>query len=43
MNTFYRRDVDKSFKVRVKLAVAGGGFMLFDGILTAGALSLVLW
>jgi hypothetical protein len=43
VNSFYKRDVDKSFKVGIKLAIAGGGFMFFVGILTAGALSLVLW
>ena len=39
----YTRKVDKSFQVGKKLAVASGGFMGFVGILSAGALSLVMW
>ena len=39
----YEKNVQKSFQIGKKLALASGGFMCFVGILTAGALSLVLW
>ena len=39
----YQKNVNKSFLIGQKLAIASGGFMGFVGILTAGALSLVLW
>jgi ABC-type bacteriocin/lantibiotic exporter with double-glycine peptidase domain len=39
----YDKNIDKSFRIGVKLAYAGGGFMVFIGLLSAAALSLILW
>ena len=43
MTREYKKNVDKSYQIGAKLALAQGGFMGFVGIITAGALSLVLW
>jgi ABC-type bacteriocin/lantibiotic exporter with double-glycine peptidase domain len=43
MNKEYEKNIQKSFNIGKNLAVAQGGFMGFIGILTAAALSLVLW
>lgn len=43
MSKAYKDNIDKSYKIGKKLAVATGGFMGFVGTLTAGSLSLVLW
>lgn len=43
LNKEYEKNVQKSFQIGKKLALATGGFMGFVGILTAGALSFVLW
>ena len=39
----YNKNVTKSFEVGKKLAVAGGGFAVFVGLLSGGALALILW
>jgi ABC-type bacteriocin/lantibiotic exporter with double-glycine peptidase domain len=39
----YNKNVNKSFLIGKKLAVATGGFMVFVGLLSAGALALILW
>ncbi len=39
----YEKNVQKSFVIGKKLALAGGGFMMFVGLLSGGALSIVLW
>ena len=43
MTQEYKKNIDKSYKIGVKLAIAFGGFIAFIGIIIAGALSLVLW
>ena len=40
---YYSNSLDKSLNVGKKLALTTGGFMSFVGIITSGALALVLW
>ena len=39
----YEGNIQSSFSIGKKLAMAQGGFMAFVGLLAAGAMSLVLW
>ncbi len=39
----YSKTVDRSYQIGKKLAIAQGGFFFFIGLLTAGALAIVLW
>jgi hypothetical protein len=39
----YERNIEKSFRLGVKLAYAIGGFMAFIGLLSAAAISLIMW
>lgn len=39
----YEKNVQKSFNIGKKLAVASGGFMVFIGLLSAGGLALIMW
>jgi len=40
---YYSNSLEKSLNVGKKLALATGGFMSFIGVITSGALALVLW
>jgi ABC-type multidrug transport system fused ATPase/permease subunit len=43
VSTAYSTNINKSFELGKKLAIALGGFMGFVGLLSAAALALILW
>lgn len=39
----FSKTIDRSYQIGKKLAIAQGGFFFLIGLLTAGALAIVLW